>query len=72
MSDFVLSLLVLGALAMVGGAWIAWRRKDRKRAALMLIAAAVMALNVGIWTLPTTGEATLADDARPDSAMQAD
>lgn len=64
MSDLVLSLLVLGALAMCGGAWLAWQRQDRKRALLMLIAAAVMALNVGIWTIPTPGEPTLADNAR--------
>ena len=65
MSDLVLSLLVLGALAMCGGAWLAWQRQDRKRAALMLIAAAVMAVNVGIWTLPTSDAPTLADSARP-------
>lgn len=64
MTDVVLSLLVLGALAMLGGAWLAWRKGERQRAALMIGVAAVMALNVGIWTLPTPQDASLAEAAR--------
>jgi len=64
MSDFVLSLLVLGALAMCGGAWMAWKHGDRKRAVLMLIGGLVMAVNVGIWTLPGPGETSLSQAAR--------
>ena len=64
MSDIVLSVLVLGALAMCGGAWLAWKRQDRKRAILMLVLAVVMAGNVWIWTLPGPGEQTLAEAAR--------
>ena len=68
MSDLVLSLLVLGALAMCAGAWFAWRRGDPKRAALMLVAGAVMAANVAIWTIPGPDRAgdqpTLAQEAR--------
>lgn len=64
MSDLVLSLLVLGVIAMCAGAWIAWRKQDRKRALLMLIAAAVMAVNVGIWTLPLPGDRSLSQEAR--------
>ncbi|WP_066555618.1 hypothetical protein [Croceicoccus bisphenolivorans] len=64
MSDIVLSLLVLGALAMLGGGWIAWKKGDRKRAVLMVIAAAVMALNVAIWTIPTPEDTSLTEAAR--------
>lgn len=52
----VLSLLMLAALALVGGAAYLWRRPgERKRALLMLLLAAVMLVNVGIWTLPGPG-----------------
>ena len=52
MDDLVLSLLVLCAIAMVGGAAFAWRRGERKRAGLMLLLALILAMNVWIWTLP--------------------
>lgn len=57
--DFALSLLMLSALALVGGAIYLWRsRGERQRPLLMLLLAAVMLVNVGIWTLPdASGEA---------------
>lgn len=66
MSDLILSLLVIGALAMCGGAWLAWQRSDRKRAVLMLIAAAVMLMNFAIWTLPGPNDQSLSSAARGD------
>ena len=49
----VLSLLVLGAIAMVVGAFVLWRRGGSlKQVGLMLLLAAIMAVNVAIWTLP--------------------
>lgn len=49
----VLSLLVLVAIAMVAGAIFLWRRGGaRRQVVLMLVLAAVIAVNVGIWTLP--------------------
>lgn len=53
MMSTVLSLLVLGAIALVlGAAWL-WRRGgSRQQAVLMLVLAVVMAINVVIWTLP--------------------
>jgi len=53
--DLVLSILVLAAIALVLGAVFLWRRGERKRPMLMLVLAAVMAVNVAIWTLPTKG-----------------
>ena len=54
-----LSLLMLGALAMLAGAAYLWfSRGERQRPLLMLLLALVMLVNVGIWTLPdASGEA---------------
>jgi EamA domain-containing membrane protein RarD len=58
--DFALSLLVLCAIALVIGAVLMLRKGRRRQAALMLVLAAVMALNVAIWIWPTPGGQTLA------------
>ena len=52
MLDIVLSLLVLAALALLGGAFILFRRGYRKQAGLMVLAALVAIMNVAIWTIP--------------------
>lgn len=59
--ETVLSILVLAAIALLLGAFVAWRRgRPRSQIMLMLILAAVMTLNVAIWTLPDkSGEAPL-------------
>ena len=52
----MLSLLVLTALALVGGAVFLWRRGGpRLQIALMLVLAAIIAGNVVIWVLPQAG-----------------
>lgn len=58
----VLSLLMLAAIALVIGASVQWKRGgSRKRVALMLLLAAIMAVNVAIWTLPdASGNSPLA------------
>jgi len=51
--DLVLSLLVLAAVALVAGAIVQWRRgKTGKQTGLLLVLAAVMIVNVLIWTIP--------------------
>ena len=57
--DTALSLLMLAAVALLGGAAYLWRARDeRQRPLLMLLLALVMLVNVGIWTLPdASGEA---------------
>lgn len=60
-----LSLLVLTAIALTLGAVALWRRGNRKQAALMLTLAAIMAVNVAIWTWPGAGGRTLAAAAAP-------
>jgi len=49
----VLSVLVLTAIALAGGAIFLWRRGgSRRQAVLMLLLAAIAAANVAIWTWP--------------------
>jgi len=61
--NIALSLLVLTAMALVLGAIALFRRGMKRQGWLMLILALVMALNVGIWTLPTQTGDSLATGA---------
>ena len=53
--DMVLSIVMLAALVLIGGAVFQLRRGGRKQAGLMLVLAAVMIVNVLIWTVPDSG-----------------
>ena len=53
MADFALSLTMLAALALSGGAIVLWRRGEGRKALLMAAAALVALANVAIWSLPT-------------------
>jgi hypothetical protein len=58
MIETALSLLVLAIIALLAGAIAMWRRGDtgsRKKAGLMVLLAAVMVVNVAMWTLPGSG-----------------
>ena len=61
MTDIVLSIVMLAALALLAGAYALWRRTGQiKQPALMMVLAVIAVLNVLIWTLPTsTGEAPI-------------
>ncbi len=64
MDQLVLSLLMLTALALIGGAVLQWRRRGPGRNVwLMLILAAVMLANVAIWALPAGDGAAPIDRA---------
>jgi hypothetical protein len=64
MAAIALSLLVLTTAALVAGAFWQWRRGGaRKQVALMLLLAAVLAINVAIWALPNAGGQSLAGEA---------
>lgn len=52
MADFALSLTMLAALALIGGAIVLHRRGERRKALLMAVAALVALANVAIWSLP--------------------
>lgn len=56
MTDIVLSIVMLAALALVAGAFVLWRRTGVvKQPALMVVLAVIAVLNVLIWTVPTEG-----------------
>lgn len=61
----VLSILVLAVVALLGGAAVIWRRGLRRQAVLMLILAAIAAINIAIWTVPdSSGSAPLGRELR--------
>lgn len=62
--DVVLSVLALGVLALLGGAYLAWRGGSRRQAGLMVVLAAVLAANIAIWTLPDADGAAPAERVR--------
>lgn len=59
MLDVALSLMVIAVAALLGGAYFQWRRGNRKQAGLMLVLAAVFAVNVAIWSVPNEQGASL-------------
>jgi hypothetical protein len=64
MGDLALSLLMLAALALIGGAIAQWRRSGPSRKMwLMFVAAAVMLANVAIWVIPDSHGAAPIDRA---------
>ncbi len=52
MSDTIMSILMLTGVLLTGGAVVVFRKGDRRRALLMLVAALVMFANVAIWLVP--------------------
>lgn len=65
MADTALSLLVIAAAALLGGAYFQWRRGNRRQAGLMLVLAVVMAVNVAIWSMPNGQGQSLANQQQP-------
>ena len=60
MTDTVLSIVVLLAIALLIGAFFAWRQGYRRQAVLMVVLALVAGMNVAIWTVPNeAGQAPL-------------
>ena len=57
MTDTILAILMLAGFALTGGAIFVYRRGERKRALLMLLAVLVMFANVAIWLAPSPGNA---------------
>ncbi|QDH35503.1 hypothetical protein [Porphyrobacter sp. YT40] len=56
MTDIVLAIVMLAALALLAGAFLLWRRTGEARNPLLMVLLAVIAvINVLIWTLPSTG-----------------
>lgn len=61
MTDLVLSIVMLAALALLAGAFFLWRRTGEvKNPALMVLLAVIAVINVLIWTLPSeSGQAPI-------------
>ena len=58
MAGTMLSITMLGAILLIVGAVLLFRRGQRKQAGLMVVAALVAIANVAIWTIPdSTGNA---------------
>ena len=56
MTDIVLSIVMLAALALLAGAFALWRRTGEAKNPLLMVMLAVIAVaNVLIWTLPSAG-----------------
>ena len=52
MSDTLISMLMLTGVVLTGGAAYVFRKGDKRRALLMLVAALVMFVNVAVWLVP--------------------
>ena len=52
MSDTIISILMLTGILLTAGAVLVFRKGDRRRALLMLVAALVMFANATIWLVP--------------------
>ena len=60
MADWVLSILMLAGLALLAGSvYILRKGTNIRQGILMLIAAAVMFANVGIWSIPLPDQNSL-------------
>jgi hypothetical protein len=68
--SIALSLLVLTSFALLGGAYVLFRRGKRRQAGLMFLLAVVMALNVAIWTWPTRDGQSLSTAVPQEPAVQ--
>ena len=63
--DLILSILMLGGLGLIAGAWLLTRRGERKKALLMLVAALVMFGNVALLVVPLEDGRTPAEAVGP-------
>ncbi len=52
MAGTMLSIVMLGAILLIIGAVLLFRRGQRRQAGLMVVAALVALANVAIWTIP--------------------
>ena len=52
MFDLIISLVMLAAILLLGGAALLLRKGEGKRAALMFVLALVMLANAAIWLIP--------------------
>lgn len=71
MLDLVISIIMLAAFALLGGAFWLWRRGIYLRQALLMVfLAIVMFTNVAIWLVPVKDGAALAEKAQDRAEVQ--
>ena len=63
MFDLVISIVVLAAIALFGGAVFLHRKGETRRAMLMAVLAFIMVINAAIWLVPVEGGGSLGDVA---------
>lgn len=63
MLDTVMSMMVLAVVALAAGAVFFWRKGERKRPALMLGMAALIAADLAVWLTPVAGGPSMIDVA---------
>ncbi len=69
MTDIVLSIVMLAALALLAGAFVLWRRTgEAKNPALMVLLAVIAVANVLIWTVPGAGGEAPIDQVKAAAA----
>lgn len=69
MTDIVLSIVMLAALALLAGAFVLWRRTgEAKNPALMVLLAVIAVANVLIWTVPNAGGEAPIDQVKAAAA----
>ncbi len=70
-TDFVLSLVMLTAAALVAGAFVYWRRTGMTKQPLLMVLLAVIAIiNVLIWTIPDKDGAAPLDTIKAQQGEQ--
>lgn len=69
MMDFVLSLVMLAAVALLAGAVVLFRRGLRKQPALMVVLSVILLANALIWSIPNERGQTLLE---PDLGLEPD
>mgnify|MGYP000144017953 CR=1 FL=1 len=68
MAAALLSIAMLGVLALLGGGVLLWRKGVKKQAGLMVVAALVVLANVLVWTVPGKDGVSPADRASEQGA----
>ena len=68
--DFVLGLFMLVGIALGAGAFVLFRRGDRTKALLMVIAALVMFGNVAILIAPVSDDLPPVTEERADAPLE--
>ena len=68
--ETLLAVLMLAGFALVGGAIILFRRGDRKKALLMLVAGLVMFANVAVLIAPTPNDLPPVTESRANAPVE--